>query len=75
MLSEWIVTDWAPHATAQGLTDIANVVSSESLAALSAEAMQMVLSDRLQMRMFGTRRLGFGPSNNTVEEACLDLRR
>lgn len=51
---EWIVTDWAPRATAQGLTHFANVVSPESLAALSAEAMQVGLSDRLQMRMFGT---------------------
>ncbi len=50
---EWIVTDWAPRATAQGLTHFANVVSPESLAALSAEAMQVGLSDRLQMRMFG----------------------
>jgi hypothetical protein len=47
------VTDWAPRATAQGLTHFANVVSPESLAALSAEAMQVGLSDRLQMRMFG----------------------
>jgi hypothetical protein len=37
---KWIVTDWAPRATAQGLTHFANVVSPESLAALSAEAMQ-----------------------------------
>lgn len=51
---EWIVTDWAPRATAQGLTHFANVVSPESLAAISAEAMQVGLSDRLQMRMFGT---------------------
>ena len=51
---EWIVTDWAPRATAQGLTHFANVVSPESLAALSAQAMQVGLSDRLQMRMFGT---------------------
>ena len=54
MLSEWIVTDWAPHATAQGQTHFANMVSPESLAALSAGAMQMGLSDWLQMRMFGT---------------------
>ena len=51
---EWIVTDWAPRATAQGLTHFANIVSPESLAALSAEAIQVGLSDRLQMRMFGT---------------------
>ncbi|GAB3242208.1 hypothetical protein GCM10027346_38250 [Hymenobacter seoulensis] len=49
---EWIVSDWAPRATAQGLTHFANVVSPESMAALSAEAMQVGLSDRLQMRMF-----------------------
>jgi hypothetical protein len=49
---EWIVSSWAPRATAQGLTHFANVVSPESLAALSAQAMQVGLSDRLQMRMF-----------------------
>ena len=48
------MTDWAPRAAAQGLTHFANVVSPESLAALSAEAMQVGLSDLLQMRMFGT---------------------
>ena len=53
---QWIVTDWAPRATAQGLTHFANVVSPESLAALSAEAMQVGLSDRLQMRMFSNLR-------------------
>ncbi len=51
---QWIVTVWAPRATAQGPTHFANVVSPEFLAALSAEAMQVGLSDRLQMRMFGT---------------------
>lgn len=51
---EWIVTDWALRATAQGFTHFANVVSPESFAAISAEAMQVGLSDRLQMRMFGT---------------------
>jgi hypothetical protein len=49
---EWIVTNWAPRATAQGLTHVANVVSPESFAALSAEAMQVGLNDQLQMRMF-----------------------
>jgi hypothetical protein len=43
---EWIVTDWAPH--------FANVVSPESMAALSAEAMAVGLGGRLQMRMFGS---------------------
>ena len=50
---EWIVSDWAPRAVAQGLTYFANVVSPESMAALSAEAMHLGLGGRLQMRMFG----------------------
>ena len=50
---EWIVTDWAPRAVAQGLTFFANVVSPESMAALSAEAMHLGLGGRLHMRMFG----------------------
>ncbi|WP_035558032.1 hypothetical protein [Hymenobacter sp. IS2118] len=50
---EWIVTDWAPRAIAQGLTHFANVVSPESMAALSAEAMRLGLDGQLQMRMFG----------------------
>ena len=52
---EWIVTDWAPRAIAQGLTHFANVVSPESLAALSAEAMYVGIAGRLEMRLFGTR--------------------
>lgn len=48
----WIVTDWAPRALAQGLTHFANVVSPESLAALSAEAMHVGIGNQLQMRMF-----------------------
>lgn len=50
---EWIVTEWAPRAIAQGLTHFANVVSSESMAAQSAEAMRVGISGQLQMRMFG----------------------
>jgi len=50
----WIVNDWAPRAVAQGLTHFANVVSPESLAALSAKAMYQGVSTRLQMRMFAT---------------------
>jgi hypothetical protein len=49
---EWIVTDWATRAIAQGLTHFANIVSPESLAALSAESMSLGLNGRLQMRMF-----------------------
>lgn len=51
---EWIVKDWAPRAIALGLTHFANVVSPESMAALSAEAMHVGLGGRLQMRMFGS---------------------
>ena len=50
---EWIVTDWAPRAIAQGLTHFANVVSPESMAALSADAMHLGLDGQLQMRSFG----------------------
>jgi hypothetical protein len=50
---EWIIADWAPRAIAQGLTHFANVVSPESMAALSAEAMRLGLGGQLQMRMFG----------------------
>lgn len=49
---EWIVEDWAPRATQQGITHFAHVVSPESLAAHSAETMYIGLSGRLQMRMF-----------------------
>ncbi|HEX8326645.1 MAG TPA: STAS/SEC14 domain-containing protein [Hymenobacter sp.] len=51
---EWIVTEWAPRAQAQGLTHFANVVSPESLAAQSAEAMALGLGERLHMRLFGS---------------------
>ncbi|SDY64248.1 hypothetical protein [Hymenobacter psychrophilus] len=50
---EWIVTDWAPRALAQGLTHFAHVVSPEALAAISAEAMHLGIGGRLQMKMFG----------------------
>jgi hypothetical protein len=50
---EWIVTDWAPRALAIGLTHFANVVSPDSMAALSAESMRLGLGGMLQMRMFG----------------------
>ena len=50
---EWIVTDWAPRAISQGLTHFANVVSPESMAAQSAEAMRLGIEGQLQMRMFG----------------------
>lgn len=49
---EWIVTDWATRAIQQGLSYFANVVSVESLAARSAEAMHIGLDGRLQMRTF-----------------------
>ena len=48
----WIVTNWAPRAIAQGLTHFANVVSSESLAAGSAQSMALGLEGQLQMQMF-----------------------
>jgi len=50
---QWIATDWAPRAANQGLTHFANVVSPESMAALSAEAMYLGIGERLRIRMFG----------------------
>lgn len=50
---EWIVTNWAPRAIQQGLTHFAHVVSPESLAAISGEAMHIGIGGSLQMRMFG----------------------
>ena len=52
---EWIVTNWANRAAAQGLTHFAHVASPDSLAAHSAEAMHLGIGGRLQMRMFGDR--------------------
>lgn len=49
---EWIATDWAPRAIELGLTHFAHVVSPESLAAVSAEAMHTGIGTRLEMRMF-----------------------
>ena len=49
---EWIVTNWAPRAIAQGLTHFANIVSAESLAAGSARSMALGLEGQLQMHMF-----------------------
>lgn len=48
----WIVNNWAPRAIAAGLTHFANVVSSESLAASSAQAMALGLNGQLQMHLF-----------------------
>ena len=49
---EWIVTNWAPRAIAAGLTHFANVVSPESLAASSAQSMDLGLNGQLQMHLF-----------------------
>lgn len=49
---EWVVTNWAPRAIAQGLTHFANVVSSEALAASSAQSMALGLSGQLQLHLF-----------------------
>lgn len=51
---KWIAIDWAPRAIAQGLTHFAHVVGPESMAAVSAEAMQMEIGGRLHMRLFDT---------------------
>lgn len=49
---EWLITSWAPRAISQGLTHFAHIISSEALAALSAEAMHIGINGQLQMRMF-----------------------
>ncbi|RZK31798.1 MAG: STAS/SEC14 domain-containing protein [Hymenobacter sp.] len=49
---EWIVSNWAPRAIAQGLTHFANVVSPEALAASSARSMSLGLNGQLQMQLF-----------------------
>ncbi|QKG54294.1 hypothetical protein [Hymenobacter sp. BRD67] len=51
----WISEDWTPRAIALGLTHFAHVVSSESFAALSAEAMYTSIGTSFQMRIFGSR--------------------
>ena len=48
----WIATDWTPRAMAQGLTHFAHVVSPESFAALSAEAMSASVGTSFYMRIF-----------------------
>jgi hypothetical protein len=50
---EWIVQSWAPRAIAQGLTHFAQVVSPDSMAAHSAQAMHLGLGPQLLMRRFG----------------------
>lgn len=49
---EWIVTNWAPRASAGGLTHFAHVVSAESLAAQSATSMRLGFEGQLIMHMF-----------------------
>ncbi|MBC6699293.1 STAS/SEC14 domain-containing protein [Hymenobacter sp. BT190] len=49
---EWIATNWAPRAIEAGLTHFAHIVSSESLAASSAQSMFLGIGGRLHMRMF-----------------------
>lgn len=48
----WIAKDWTPRAIAADLTHFAHVVSPESFAALSAEAMVTKVGDSFQMRVF-----------------------
>ncbi|TGE21468.1 STAS/SEC14 domain-containing protein [Hymenobacter aquaticus] len=50
---EWIAQDWTPRAIAAGLTHFAHVVSPESFAALSAQAMHTSIGANFQMRIFG----------------------
>lgn len=50
---DWIAQDWTPRAIAAGLTHFAHVVSPESFAALSAEAMASGVAGSFEMRIFG----------------------
>ena len=50
---EWIAQDWTPRAIAAGLTHFAHIVSPESFAAPSAEAMAGSTAGRFRMRIFG----------------------
>ncbi|WP_242927643.1 STAS/SEC14 domain-containing protein [Pontibacter vulgaris] len=50
---EWIANNWTPRAIKAGLTHFAHVVSPESFAALSAEAMNAKIGDSFQMQIFG----------------------
>jgi hypothetical protein len=50
--TDWIAEDWTPRAIAAGLTHFAHVVSPESLAALSAETMQVKVSGSFNMQTF-----------------------
>lgn len=49
---EWVVSNWAPRAVAQGLTHFAQVVSPESLAAQSAQSMLLGFEGQLAMHLF-----------------------
>jgi len=49
---EWVVTNWARRAIAQGLTHFASVVSPEELAASSAQSMALGLHGQLHMHLF-----------------------
>jgi hypothetical protein len=48
----WIAQDWTPRAIAQGLRYFAHVVSPESFAALSAEALVSSVGDQFELRIF-----------------------
>jgi hypothetical protein len=49
---DWLISDWAARAIAQGTTHVALVVSPEVMAARSAEMLCCGLSGRVQMRLF-----------------------
>ncbi|MGI4871419.1 MAG: hypothetical protein ACRYFX_09610 [Janthinobacterium lividum] len=49
----WLAQDWTPRAMAAGLTHFAHIVSPESFAAMSAEAMYTSIGSSFQMRIFG----------------------
>ena len=49
---DWLTQDWIPRAIKQGLTHFAHVVSPDSLAANSAEAMQASIGEELPLRLF-----------------------
>jgi hypothetical protein len=51
---DWLAQDWTPRAIAAGLTHCAHIVSPESFAALSAEALISSLGGSFEMRIFGS---------------------
>ncbi|TPG62417.1 STAS/SEC14 domain-containing protein [Hymenobacter nivis] len=63
---DWLAQDWTPRAIAAGLTHCAHIVSPESFAALSAEALISGVAGSFELRMF---------SNEPTARAWLQMAR